>query len=276
MTSPAASRKASPNTSPLLKQWWAFVTAIQFLTRVPVSSRTADAQSLRDCPRYFPLVGGMIGVITVGLIWSAAWIWPMWLAVLIALALELRLTGAMHEDAVADCCDAFGGGWTRERVLEIMKDSRLGTYGVLGLVSAVALRAGATIQLLLSTGSADVLRWATVLIASAAIGRWTILLVMWLVPPIEQRESLSRDVGQQMQISDLMIGSAWIIPVAGVWAYLFPWQCVMACVSLAILVFWFRGLVLKKLGGITGDCLGCVGYQGQLVMLLTSIMEWPA
>lgn len=276
MTSPVASETKSATASPLVKQWWAFVTAIQFLTRVPVSSRAADAQSLRDCPRYFPLVGGMIGVITVGLIWSTAWIWPVWLAVLIALALELRLTGAMHEDAVADCCDAFGGGWTRERVLEIMKDSRLGTYGVLGLVSAVAIRAGATIQLLLSTGSVDVLRWATVLIASAAIGRWTILLVMWLVPPLEQRESLSRDVGQRMTLTDLMIGSSWIVPVVGVWAYLFPWQSVMGIFLLAFLVLCFRRLVLQKLGGITGDCLGSVGYLGQLVVLLASIAEWPA
>ena len=125
------------STNIFKQQWWAFITAIQFLTRVPISSRAADAQSLRDCPRYFPLVGGMISVITVGLIWSTSLVWLIWLAVMVSLTLELRLTGAMHEDAVADCCDAFGGGWTRERVLEIMKDSRLGTYGVLGLVSAI-------------------------------------------------------------------------------------------------------------------------------------------
>jgi len=150
----------SSENSGLQQQWWAFVTAIQFLTRLPVSSRAADPQSLRDCPRYFPLVGGMIAVITVGLIGLSAMIWPFWLAVLIGLTLELRLTGAMHEDAVADCCDAFGGGWTRERVLEIMKDSRLGTYGVLGLVSAVIIRAAATIQLIQQIGHAEIARWS--------------------------------------------------------------------------------------------------------------------
>ena len=117
--------------SGLLQEWWAFLTAVQFLTRLPVSSRAANPQSLRDCPRYFPLVGGMIAVITIGLIGVSSMIWPFWLVVLVALTLELRLTGAMHEDAVADCCDAFGGGWTRDLVLEIMEDSRLGTYGVL-------------------------------------------------------------------------------------------------------------------------------------------------
>lgn len=270
MTSPVVSNSESLQPSPLVRQWRAFVTAIQFLTRLPVSSRAAEPQSLRDCPRYFPLVGGMIGVITVGLIWSASLIWPAWLAVLIALTLELRLTGAMHEDALADCCDAFGGGWTRERVLEIMKDSRLGTYGVLGLVSAVAVRVGSTMQLLSSTG-ADVLRWSTVLIASAVLGRWTILLMMWLVPPLEQRESLSKDVGRRMTRIDLLIGSAWTLPVAVVWALLFPWQSLIVAGGLALLVVWFRGLVLQKLGGVTGDCLGCVGYLGQLVVLLGSI-----
>lgn len=265
----------TPTTNVFKQQWWALITAIQFLTRVPVSSRLADAQSLRDCPRYFPLVGGMIGVITVGMVWSTSLVWPVWLAVIVALALELRLTGAMHEDALADCCDAFGGGWTRERVLEIMKDSRLGTYGVLGIVSAVAIRAGATIQLLNVIGPSDLLHWAVVMIASGVIGRWVILVVMWLVPPIEQRESLSRDVGQQMQFKDVLIGSVWAVPTFFAWAYLQPWQSLAGVVGLMILVVWFRGLVLRKLGGITGDCLGSVGYLGQLVVLLASIMRWP-
>jgi len=263
----------SPNR--FQKQWWAFVTAIQFLTRVPISSRAADAQSLRDCPRYFPSVGGMISLITVGLIWSTSLVWPVWLAVLIALTLELRLTGAMHEDAVADCCDAFGGGWTQERVLEIMKDSRLGTYGVLGLVSAVAIRIGATIQLLNSTDHSEPLRWAVTLVASGVIGRWVILVVMWLVPPIEQRESLSRDVGQRMTLKDVFIGSVWMVPVFVLWTYLQPWKALAGVLGLTMLVIWYRGLVLKKLGGITGDCLGTVGYLGQLIVLLASIMEWP-
>lgn len=263
------------STNIFKQQWWAFITAIQFLTRVPISSRAADAQSLRDCPRYFPLVGGMISVITVGLIWSTSLVWPIWLAVMVSLTLELRLTGAMHEDAVADCCDAFGGGWTRERVLEIMKDSRLGTYGVLGLVSAVAIRTGATIHLLNVIDPNELLHWAVVLIASGVIGRWVILVVMWLVPPIEQRESLSRDVGQRMTLKDVFIGSVWMVPVFVLWMYLQPWQALAGIVGLTILVIWFRGLVLIKLRGITGDCLGSVGYLGQLVILLASIMRWP-
>jgi adenosylcobinamide-GDP ribazoletransferase len=275
VTAPVVSSSESLQSSFPVRQWRAFVTAIQFLTRLPVSSRAADAQSLRGCPRYFPLIGGVIGLITVGLIWSMSWIWPAWLAVLMALTLELRLTGAMHEDALADCCDAFGGGWTRDRVLEIMKDSRLGTYGVLGLVSAVAIRAGATVQLLSSTGAGDVFRWATVLIASAAVGRWCLVLMMWLVPPIEQRESLSRDVGQQMTLSDLAVASLWVIPVTCLWTYLLPWQSLVGFILLAILIVWFRALVLRKLGGITGDCLGCIGYLGQLAVLLGSIAEWP-
>ena len=263
------------STNIFKQQWWAFITAIQFLTRVPISSRAADAQSLRDCPRYFPLVGGMISVITVGLIWSTSLVWPIWLTVMVSLTLELRLTGAMHEDAVADCCDAFGGGWTRERVLEIMKDSRLGTYGVLGLVSAVAIRTGATIHLLNVIDPNEFLHWAVVLIASGVIGRWVILVVMWLVPPIEQRESLSRDVGQRMTLKDVFIGSVWMVPVFVLWMYLQPWQALAGIVGLTILVIWFRGLVLIKLRGITGDCLGSVGYLGQLVILLASIMRWP-
>jgi len=272
--STSATSEASSG-SVLQRQWWAFITAIQFLTRLPVSSRAADPQSLRDCPRYFPLVGGMIAVITVGLIGVSAFIWPIWLAVIFALALELRLTGAMHEDAVADCCDAFGGAWTRDRVLDIMKDSRLGTYGVLGLLSVIAIRAGATIQLLNQTGGENILRWGVVLVTSAVIGRGLILFTMWLIPPLENRDSLSRDVGQRMQYLDVAIGSLWVVPLTILWCFVSPWQALFGLAGLIILLFWFRGLVMRKLGGITGDCLGCIGYLGQLVVLLASIAEWP-
>lgn len=271
----ATTTNETSTTSLLKQQWWALVTAIQFLTRIPISSRETEPQSLRDCPRYFPLVGGMIGIIAVGLIWATSQIWPVWLAVLLALTFELRVTGAMHEDAVADCCDAFGGGWTKERVLEIMKDSRLGTYGVLGLVTAFAIRVGTTLQVLSSIGTENLLKWGVVLISSGVLGRGVILLVMWLVPPIEQRESLSRDVGTQMQFKDVAIGGIWTIPVFLAWWYVLPWQAMTGLVGLMFLVIWFRGLVLRKLGGITGDCLGCVGYLGQLAVLLASIAEWP-
>ena len=128
--------------------WPAFVTAVQFLTRVPLPGGMnrpgADPALLGHCPLFFPLVGGLVGAAAGGVLWAAAHVWPPPVAIVLALIAEALLTGAFHEDAVADACDAFGGGWTRDDVLRILKDSRVGSYGALGLGLAVALR-GATL-----------------------------------------------------------------------------------------------------------------------------------
>src|SRR5688572_3686138 len=91
-----------------------FIAAVQFLTRLPISPAATAPAALHRCPRYFPVVVGRIGGATAGTMALGCRVWPVWLAVLVALAVEAALTGAMHEDAVADFCDAFGGGWTRE------------------------------------------------------------------------------------------------------------------------------------------------------------------
>jgi adenosylcobinamide-GDP ribazoletransferase len=250
----------------------ALVTAVQFLTRIPVSKRETSPAALRDCPRYFPLVAMGIGVITASVTLAGSYLWPISLSVLLALALEFRLTGGLHEDAVADFCDAFGGGWTRERVLEIMKDSRIGTYGTLGLVSALAIRFAATVAVIQQAGTDQFLVWGTAIVTAAVMGRWLIVLVMVLVPPIANRESLSRDVGAQMTFKDLAIASFCALPSLVLFGWLMPVQCLIAVVLLFVAI-WFRRLVLHKLGGITGDCLGFIGYLGQLIILLVAAVD---
>jgi adenosylcobinamide-GDP ribazoletransferase len=111
-----------------LTQVRAFVAAVQFLTHVPVPNFANDAETaaadLRRGVVYLPLVGALIGLSTSTVILAASSLWPSWVAAVVGLAYEAWLTGALHEDAVADFCDAFGGGWSREEVLRILKDSR--------------------------------------------------------------------------------------------------------------------------------------------------------
>lgn len=254
-------------------EWAALIAAVGFLTRIPISTNAVSSSALRDSPRYFPLVAAAIGLITASAVLAGSLLWPIWLAVLPALALEFRLTGGLHEDAVADFCDAFGGGWTRERVLEIMKDSRIGTYGMLGLVSALAVRFAATLAIIEQAGPDQFLVWGTVIVTAAVMGRWLIVLVMVFVPPIENRESLSRDVGSQMTCKDLVIASVCAAPGLVLFGWLMPIQCAVAVGLLLVAALWFRKLVLHKLGGITGDCLGFIGSLGQLIVLLVAAAE---
>jgi adenosylcobinamide-GDP ribazoletransferase len=202
------------------------------------------------------------------MILMAGRLWPIGLAVVIGLAFEAFLTGAFHEDAVADFCDAFGGGWTRDDILRILKDSRVGSFGALGLGLAVALR-GAGIASLATD------RLLAAVVASATLGRWAILPAMWALPPVADRESLSRDIGRQIGAKSMALGTALAIPGYAGFALSDPVRAAIAvAVVLAVAACLVR-YVRRKLGGINGDSLGFLCYASQVVVLLTAAASWP-
>ncbi len=270
--------KAEPAISPKL----AFFTAVQFLTRVPVpgakSHSIVQTQSaLRASVVYFPLVGVLIGVSTTITYCVSSYFWSPWIAAILAIAAEAFLTGAFHEDALADATDALGGGWTREQVLEILKDSRHGTYGVLVLVVGVSLR----IALIANLG------WPMAWLAipfSSGIGRWSILIMMHFLEPITDRHTMARDVGAKPSARTILIGAASPMAALGValgfscaleegasFTYLLTDASVrfLMAVSFSLLVTWYyTRLVRRRVGGVTGDFLGANCYLVQLVSLL--------
>jgi len=251
----------------LSRQLHAAITAVQFLTRVPlpggIHRSASDRTLLRDAVAYFPLVGGVVGAFSGGVVWMAALLWPPIVAVALGLIAEAILTGAFHEDAVADCCDAFGGGWTRDDVLRIMKDSRVGSFGALGLTLAVLLRSGCLLAIPVGELVATVA-------ASAAVGRWAILLLMRIVVPIPNRDGLAKDVGEQLGWRDLLKGSALTLPVASIFLVTRPVAGMVGVIAVAATTFAWASYVRRRLGGITGDCLGCGCYLGQVVFLLAA------
>ena len=212
--------------------------------------------------QFFPAIGAGVGLLTALVLLVFDRVLPLPIAILAALAVEARLTGAFHEDAVADFCDAFGGGWTREDVLRILKDSRIGSYGSLGLVLAVALRAGGLIAL------GDVWHAAAALVIAGAVGRLVILAVMALVPPVPARDGLAKDVGQVADWGTFGRGTMWCAPVL-VFALLFDIAgMALAGLGIAVFLVWYRRYLLKRIGGVTGDCLGFAAYAG---MILTTL-----
>ena len=245
----------------------ALATAAQFLTRLPISGgASADPSRFdADMPRaliLLPLVGGLIGGTTALALWLASQFWPVPLAVLLALAMEARLTGALHEDAVADFCDAFGGGHTSDDVLRILKDSRIGSYGMIGLAFALALRAGA---LMMAGGTS---RTALALVASGAAGRLLILFAMAWIPPVQGRSGLGTRFGSAGGGRVAAAGTAVAAPILGYAAVMAPWATGVSVLSGAVFLIWFRALLLRRIGGATGDCLGFAGYAGILLVTL--------
>ena len=119
-----------------------FLIALQFLTRVPVPAWVGWRDDwMNQSARHFPLVGACVGAFAVLVFWGAAHLWSALVAVLLSMVATVWLTGAFHEDGLADTCDGLGGAVSKQRVLEIMKDSRLGTYGTLGLLAVLAVLA---------------------------------------------------------------------------------------------------------------------------------------
>ncbi len=249
------------------------IAAVQFLTRLPTPPVAMGNEEKRRTilgrsAAYFPLVGSLIGVLTGATILLAGRVWPIGLAVVIGLAFEALLTGAFHEDAVADFCDAFGGGWTRDDILRILKDSRVGTFGALGLGLALALRGGA-----IATLETD--RLIAAVTASATLGRWAILPAMWALPPVADRESLSRDIGRQIGSIRLLLGTLMAVPGCAWLAFISPGRLAIGCAAIAVLIAWLVRYVGRRLGGMNGDCLGFLCYAAQVAVLLTTAARWP-
>ncbi len=247
-----------------------FWFAVQFLTRLPVPDTAHFDEAtvtlrLRQALLWFPLVGGLISGVTAAIVLGADTLWPRIVAVLIALIIEARLTGAFHEDAVADFCDAMGGGLTREDKLRIFKDSRIGSYGALGLMLAVALRAALLIAL-------PVEFIGPALIASGTLGRLTILLVMAQVAPVVDRAGLAKDIAHQLSVKQLIIAALIIAP----FALFAPIRVIgISLILCALFAFVFARMLQHVLGGSTGDCLGFSAYVGQLLTLLVFAATLP-
>lgn len=252
----------------LSRQLHAAITAAQFLTRVPLpggmNRPDPDRTLLRSAVVYFPVVGGLVGAFTGAVIWVSLQLWPPVIAVALGLIAEALLTGAFHEDAVADSCDAFGGGLTRDDVLRIMRDSRIGSFGALGLMLASLLRGGCA-------ASVAIPELVMTVAASAAIGRWAILLLMATTPPVSNREGLAKDVGERIGRRELTLGSLLTLPGLLTHAWNAPHRTLLGIVAVLLVSLMWGRYVRWRIGGVTGDCLGCGCHLGQCVFLLVAL-----
>ena len=239
-----------------------FLLAVQFLTRIPVRSpHLATEARLAAAPRYHPLVGGLIGAFSGGVFWLAHLVFPASLSVVLAVAASMVATGALHEDGFADTCDGLGGGATRERALEIMRDSRLGTYGAAGLGLMLAAKV-----LALIAAPAEAVPW--LLIAGHAASRSSAVLA--LATGTYARDGGMADpvagaVGRGSLALALATGAAAACLLLAAAA---PGAALAGLGGLAAGHFAMRVLYERRLGGYTGDCLGAVQQTSELGMYL--------
>jgi adenosylcobinamide-GDP ribazoletransferase len=238
-----------------------FAAALAFLTRVPAAASSAGERPLADSAWAFPLVGAGIGAIAA-LVFLAAQLIGLgdWPSALLAVLAGLLLTGAIHEDGLADTVDGFAGGDDRTRKLAIMRDARHGTYGVLALVLSVALRAAAVAQI------GEAVYAGLALVAAHAGSRAMLPAAMWALPPARE-DGLGAAAGRP---SPAAVAAAAAIAVAIGLASLGPLHGAVALGLAAAAVFAGARLARRQIGGYTGDVLGAFQQIAEIVILLAA------
>jgi len=247
-----------------------FFIALQFFTRLPIPRWVGfEAAWLHHASRYFPLVGLVVAGIAAGAYAAAALVLPPAVAVLLSTAAGIYATGAFHEDGFADMCDGFGGGHTRERVLEIMKDSRIGAYGAIGILLLLATK----VATLASFGYAGAL---AALFVAHPVSRLMAASLIWRME-YARAEGKAKPLAQEMSDGEFAIALLTAAaPVAVVlamgWLPVAALACGLAGMVLASL--WLARKCALRLGGYTGDCLGAVQQLGETVFYICVLAAW--
>ena len=254
--------------------------ALQFLTRVPVRFARFDPQWLQDSARHFPLVGALVGAWGAAVLLLAAPWWPPAVAVGLSMAATVWLTGGFHEDGLADTCDGLGGAVSRERALAIMKDSRLGSYGALGLLLTLALKA-ATLTALATTAPA--LAAAALLLGHAWSRLAPLLLLACLPYGGDVEHAKAKPLAQQIGLGGLVAALAWCALLgvalavpgpAALWAALPLPRLAAAGMAVALVATVCGAWLKRRLGGTTGDGLGATQQWAELAIYLTLAAAW--
>ncbi|WP_209533136.1 adenosylcobinamide-GDP ribazoletransferase [Herbaspirillum huttiense] len=266
-TSPPPPRNDGP-----LYQLRLFFTALQFFTRLPIPRWVGfQPHWLQHATRYFPLVGWIVAWACALVYLLAVQFWPQMVAVLLSTAAGIWLTGAFHEDGFADVCDGLGGAVSRERALEIMRDSRLGSYGVIGIV-ALLLAKLAALQALLP------LQVLAVLGMAHPLSRWLATCLIWRMEYVRE-EGKVKPLAQQMGQGEFLLATFFaVLPVIGVIALgMMSWQRIAAGVLLAaVATLWLAARFRRRLGGYTGDCLGAVQQLSETAFYLGALASLPS
>ena len=237
-----------------------FLGAVRFFTRLPVPAWVGhSAEALNHSARYFPAVGLIVGGIGALVYLAALEFWPQPVAVLLSMAATIYATGAFHEDGLSDAVDGLGGGWDKQRILEIMKDSRVGSFGVAALWLALTGKFA-----LLAALDAALVPWA--LVAGHAVSRFCSTVLLATMDYVRE-DLLSKAKPLATRLSPGAFAVAAGFAIAGLLPL--PWDKALAGCVLAVLASaWFAAKFRRWLGGYTGDCLGAVQQVAEVAFYL--------
>jgi adenosylcobinamide-GDP ribazoletransferase len=275
-----------------------YLLALQFFTRIPVTGRLAtwvgySPQMLRASAAHFPGVGWLVGVLIATLSAALLLLLPAGgFASLIVAALGtvwgILLTGAFHEDGLADVADGLGGSPQRERALEIMKDSRVGAFGAIAIAMALLTKVALVAQL--ASMDAGVL-CAVLFLAHVVSRTWPLLLIRLLPHVGDLAGSKSKPLADQITGAALLVALLWCVAsfvlvgtLQQTWQWVVPLELsdtlqialLGALCTSALAFFWMGRWFARRLQGFTGDCLGATQQICELAFYLGFLLGWGA
>ncbi|PWQ96648.1 adenosylcobinamide-GDP ribazoletransferase [Leucothrix pacifica] len=246
-----------------------FFSGLSFYTRIPCPPSVAfSPESLNKSRKYLGLIGLLVGLFAATVYVASALVLPVSVSVLLSMIATVYLTGAFHEDGFADSCDGFGGGWEKAQILSIMKDSRVGSYGVVGLI----LLLGMKFIVLQSLAERSMVLLVFALLCAHSVSR---LLASWIMQKYQYVSSL--ETSKSAEVASVRLSKREMLysiaPAATV--IVIAWQLNFV---LAVFVAWGVAYAMgayfyRKIAGYTGDCLGAVQQVCEVVFYLVVLAE---
>ena len=237
-----------------------FLTALSFFTRIPCLKYDFKQEYLEKSSRYFAIIGLIIGFINFLAFSIAHQYFPILPSIIFSLIISVISTGAFHEDGLADMADGLGGGWTVEKKLAIMKDSRIGTYGTVSLILLFGLKASLLYEAL---NILDKKLWLILFLSIHSFSRTAASSLMLFLPYVQDKEhSKSKPVVQLSKREFLFILISGGLPF-----YFLPQDFLLIIVPIVIFIGLMSLYLKRQIGGITGDCLGGCQQLNEIITI---------
>lgn len=242
-----------------------FLIILQFMTRIPINkSFNVTREDYAKGTKYFPLVGLIVGGITALTIYLCSHIFSLMISSLIGLVVSILITGGIHLDGFSDTCDGIFSGRNKEKILEIMKDSRLGTFGGIGLILLILSRFMVYFEILSNIES--MVEGLSIILLAPVISRGIVMFFTYKRKYAREKEGLGDLFIGKTSLWDILINQIVVLFIACMVDYRF---LVVYLIVLGIMVL-IRNYIEKIIGGVTGDILGfSIEFSEILFMILT-------
>lgn len=246
------------------RQWLLLLVAIQFLTKLPVPAAGELPQdALAESARFFPVVGAIVGLGAIALDLLVRAHVDRGVSVVLILVYLVVVTGGLHEDGLADAADGFGGGWTKDRVLAIMGDSNIGSFGALAIGCSLLAR------FVFLTGL-PARNFYGVLLGGQVLGRWAMLPLAHWLPSARCERGQGARIAQKTSATSLIVATTCMVIIVSIACGVAALAMIAVACGVAVLTgAYFR----RRIDGITGDCLGATCQLTECAVYITGVVS---